>query len=254
MRKTVTASVLLCCASFFAAGIGCTAKNDVRIVKDGLVKRLCYESYWGLGGYPRKPVPIKIRIDRPEKTFHIWINDFEVTETYHMADYLSGILRDKDAVVLRHSGYNIELRPPHRGYLEHRPLFDGEGVVEDILEMPADCTPHYDPTTPKKELMLSTVIKTVQYRLEDFARMGIAKYPRELTLIIADFNIDYPMTYVLVEQTNKVYTITLHDFQDYESDEYERMGEYPFGERYKPAKSLIEKIRKHGIRKKIALE
>jgi hypothetical protein len=75
----------------------------------------------------------------------------------------------------------------------------------------------------------------------------------EVTLIIADFNIDYPYTYIMVEPVNEVYRVTLHDPQNYDSDEYEREGEYPFGEEYSVSKELLEKIHKHGIIRKITL-
>jgi len=125
--------------------------------------------------------------------------------------------------------------------------------IIDTLVIPKDCTPNYDPASPKKEIMLKTVVGTIQIKLSNFVRQGIAKYPRNLTILIADFNVDYPSTYVRVEGINEVYSVTLHDFENYDSDQFEREGEYPFGEVYNKSKELLAKIHKHGIRREITI-
>jgi hypothetical protein len=128
-------------------------------------------------------------------------------------------------------------------------------LITDTLTIPTDCTPRYEPLTRQKGRMVETVVSTLQKRLSAWMQRGIATYPREVTLNIADFNVDYPSTYILVEPPVELYTATLHKVSDYDSDEYERDGEYPLGEiRMKPhMKDLLEKIRKHGIVRKIVL-
>jgi hypothetical protein len=128
-------------------------------------------------------------------------------------------------------------------------------LSEDAITIPTDCNPRYDPPTPRKQRMLETVINTLQKHLSVFMRSGVSKYQSQITLTIADFNVDYPSTYILVEPPGHLFTVTLHNPQDYDSDLYEREGEYPLREvRVKPHhKDLLEKIRKHGIVRKVTL-
>ena len=229
------------------------ADNQTSSIRNAMVRFLCFEVYWERSDYKLGTTfPMKIDIDK--NNFQIWINDLKVNKRAHVAGFFTGRLRNGEAAVIGHEAYNIKLTPPVIGYIENKAMFDSKDVIEDTLTVPSDCTPHYDPTTPKKELMLRTVISTVQKELSSWVRQGIAKYPREITVIIADFNVDYSYTYVLVKQTNDVFSVALHDFQEYDSDEYERDGEYPFGTIYNTSKSLLEEIRKHGIVRKIKVE
>ena len=73
-------------------------------------------------------------------------------------------------------------------------------------------------------------------------------------LIIADFNIDYPYTYVIVEPDLKDFLVTLHDIQDYDSEAFEREGSYPFNVLYEISDQIEKKIREHGIIIDVKLE
>lgn len=252
MRKLLFMFLLVCGISVSVVPNDYASNaNEVSSIKNALLRRLCFEIYWEWSDRPSSTLPMRIRIE--DESFRIWINDLRVTKKAHMAGYFVGRLRNGRAAIIHSEAYNINLTPSVPGYVENKPLFDAKDVIEDTLILPSDCTPRYDPISPQKELMLRTVVSTVQKTLSSWVKEGIAKYPREVTLIIADFNVDYPSTYILVKPINKVYSVTLHDPQDYESDEYERSGEYPFGEVYNKSKSLLAKIRKHGIVRKIVL-
>jgi len=256
MRKILLLILLMCCVCVFCIGRDSYAfistTDKVKSIKSALARSLCFEKYWEWSDYKINSVlPIKIAIIG--KDFHIWINDFEVSRRAHMAGYFEGKLRNDKAVIIRTESYNIGLIPSLPGYQKNKKLFENQDVIEDSLIVPSNCSPYYDVATAQKELMLRTVTSTVQKQLNSWHKQGIVKYPRELTLIIADFNIDYSSTYILVEETKKLYSVTLHDPQSYESDEYERIEEYPFGEIYNKSKSLLGKIRKHGIIRKIML-
>lgn len=252
MRKVMFFLFLVCIGLFNAGSSYSFADYEVASIKNSLSRWLCFERYWEWPiDRPSSILPMRIKSD--DNTFRIWINNLEVTKESHMAGYFIGRIRNGHAAIISREAYNINLTPPVPGYVKNKKLFEHDSVIEDVLIMPSDCSPHYDQPTPQKELMLQTAVSTMQKRLSEFAKMGIAKYPKELTLIIADFNIDYPSTYILVDQTKEVYSVTLHDPQNYDSDEYERSGEYPFGELYNKSKTLLEKIRKHGIVRKIVL-
>jgi len=230
------------------------AADQVASVKQALSQALCYGVYWMGSNYDLgRSLPIQIRMDGPE--VFVWIPDLEVTKSDHMAGFFVGRLKEGKGVVTHAESYNINLTPPLPAYLKNRRYFETGTVIKETLTMPEDCTPNYDPSSPQKELMVRTVVSTMQKTLGRWAKTSIKKYPAEVNIIIADFNIDYPSTYVLVKPGDELYSVTLHDPQDYDSDEYEREGIYPLGERrVEPGmENLLAKIRKHGITRKIVL-
>ena len=222
-------------------------------IKEALSRSLCYELYWQGQKYQvGVPLPLDIKIQ--QERFLAWIDDLKVAQGVRMSGFFIGRVKDGKGVALLDRGYNVDVSPQVPGYAEDRRHFVG-GTMKDTLTIPTDCTPRYDPPTPQKERKLQTVVTTMQKQLSSFVRIGAAKYPREITLIIADFNIDYPRTYVLVKPPGELYTVTLHNRQDYDDDLYEREGEYPLGSlRVTPhLKDLLAKIHKHGIIRKIVL-
>jgi len=243
---------------------------QITVVKNAVVRYSCFQVYWH--GWNRKqgtPLPLQLRIEGDEhlslpyeikadgKRFIAWIKGVEFHRGNRIDQFLTGRVSNDSAAIILSEGYNADLRPPVPGHAENRSRFKGSQVITDTLTIPTDCTPRYDSPTPQKERMLRAVVTTMEKRLSSFVRTGAAQYPKEVTLIIADFNVDYPSTYILVDLPGELYTysVTLHDPQDYDSDQYEREGEYPFGNiRIKPEhKELLAKIRKHGIVRKIIL-
>lgn len=256
MRKMFCLVLLFSCfATSFTEGVSVSDDNQIAPIRESLSRNFCYEVYWEAGANYKLGSSLQVEMKFVGEKFLVWINNMEMKGPYHVAGFYTGRLKDEKGVIIRRESYNIDLKPHVPGYSENRSLFEKNTVIKDTIIIPSDCTPHYDPQTPKKELMLRTVVSTVQKQLNRWGGQGIVKYPHELTLVIADFNIDYPSTYVLVEQTKNLYSVTLHDPQNYDSDEYERNGEYPLGEVYNQSKtkSLIAKVRKHGIIQKIVL-
>jgi hypothetical protein len=216
--------------------------RKMELIKKGVIRYICFDEYWQSGILYKRDKPLTMRVIIDGNKFYSEVEDALSFHGTLTSMYQIGLLKPDKAIVT----HNFEIEMEKR--------LEDASVITDTLTLPTDCTPHYDQPTPRKELMMRTAVKTVQGHIEDWARKSIAKYPREVTLVIADFNIDYLMTYILVEPMNKVYRVHLHNPHDYDSDEYERGGWYPFGEQYNPAKSLTEKIRRHGIRKEIILD
>lgn len=250
MKSTVVA-LLLIFTALVNRGFA-TEEGQIVSIKEAVNRWLCYEVYWGEASHRLgKTYPLFIRLEG-EKFFAL-ANDLEPILRDPTAGFYIGRLRNGKAAVISGERYNVKLNPPLPSYLKAQRLFESQSIIKTTFTMPPDCTPKYDSVTPQKELMINTVVKTMQKNLNMFVSMGIAKYPKEVTLIIADFNIDYPYTFVLVEQTKEVYIVTLHDTQNYDSDEFELEGQYPFGQVYDKWNGLLEKISKHSIFRKIIL-
>jgi hypothetical protein len=217
-------------------------EQRLALIKAVVTRDMCLDEHWANEILYRRDKPLTMGVIIDGSKYYSKVEDVYSFHGHSTTLYQIGILKPDRAIIT----HNFEMDMEER--------FAEGLVMTTTLTLPADCTPKYDPTTPEKELMIDTVVKTVQKHFDSLVKLGIAKYPRELTLVIADFNVDYPMTYVLAEPKNKVYRIYLHTQQDYDSGEYEQGGAYPLSEAYNPAKSLIKTIRKHGIKKKITLD
>lgn len=254
MRKVL---IFLFLVVLNAAHAGATqpvpADDQPASIKEALRKSLCYELYWQ-GQKFQVGVPLPLQVKILEGRFLAWVDDLKATHHVRMSGFFMGRVKDGRSIAVLTRGYNPDLSPQAPGYAEDRQHFVA-GAMKDTLTIPADCTPRYDPPTAEKARKLKTVVSTMQKQISSLVRMGAARYPPEITLIVADFNIDYPSTYVLVEPAGDLYTLTLHDPEDYDSDLYERQGEYPLRwVRVAPhLRDLLGKIRRHGIIQKILL-
>lgn len=217
-----------------------------------LIRNFCFEIYWWGRSY-NTGVPLTVEVKVQGEQFFAWVHDIEAGKGVRMAGVYKGMVKETHAAIIDSGAYNVALSPPAPLYLEERRHFESPPVFKTKLIIPTECTPSYDPPTPRKERMLETVVNTLRIRLSDFVRTGIALYPHEVTIIIADFNPDYPETLILVESSGEVFVVTLHDPRDYDSHKYERQGEYPLGQRHHPQKDLMRKIRRHGIIREIVL-
>jgi hypothetical protein len=243
LRIIVACGVLFLSAPSIPRALAAEDAGITARIKTAVTRSLCYDVYWGGGRFYRKGVPLPLKIKIEGTKFYAQLQDVGDLGKRSVSLYQIGLVRAESAVVT----HNFE-----RG-LEKR--FLDTPVISDVLTIPTDCTPRYDPPAPQKERMLQTVVSTLKKQLSSFVRAGVWKYPSGVRLTIADFNVDYPSTYILVEPPGHLYSVTLHNPQDYDSDLYERQGEYPFGEiRVRPHhRPLLAKIRKHGIVRKITL-
>ncbi len=170
----------------------------------------------------------------------------------HFAAFFEGRIKDGKGAIAKYEGYNT-IAGPFPEFRKFKKRFTSGSVMKDTLTIPADCAPRYDPPTPQKEQMVKTVVSTMKMLLNGYSRDGISKYPPEVKIVIADFNTDYPYTYVLVEPAKELYTVVFHDPEDYDNDEYGRDGEYGTGEEYHLYTYILTQIRENGIVRKIAI-
>ena len=245
-------------------------RGRVSVVKRAVSRWLCWDKYWGWGGCSLgRVVPAEIKLEK--NIFYVWIDNIVVTDKVRMAAFYEGRIRNRQASVILREAFGLSLhREPHSpmkkkkgsfqsggqaitgpSLLERRKrLFESGSIISTHISIPAYCTPHFEAATPEKELMIATVTRTVKRQLAILAKHS-AIIPPHLNMIIANFNVDYPSTYVFVEELNQVYVITLHDVADYGSHAFEKTGYYPFGELYEPSEVLISRIKRNGIVKEI---
>lgn len=216
---------------------------------------MCYDDYWrgrifGPGSY----IPIKIKFDKDK--FNVMASGDLSSGDGLAFFFYTGRFKDGKAAIIRMAGYSTDLNGKGKVgpvFEKRRQEFTNGNVYKDSMVMPIDCTPQYDPPDAQKELMLHSIIKTVRGMLfSDMKSEGKTNQYSEYTITIANFNVDYPYTYVLIEPTGNILSITLHNVSDYDSDEFERMGQYPWSEMHDTTDAITKKIREHGIVKNIS--
>ncbi|MCX5805762.1 MAG: hypothetical protein NT010_06810 [Proteobacteria bacterium] len=254
MTKVIIKILVLFCLFTCIPGYTlCTDSDEqVKFTKEALIRWLCWDKYWGWGPYEQGiTVPIEIKIDK--ESFYVWINDLLTKPDFHVAGFYTGRIKDGQGAVMSCEGYSIpyNIKPDKKRY------FETGQVIKDNITIPKDCSPCYDPPSPQKELMFRMLVKTMKNELSQLARMGLSESPKKIFLTIANFNIDYPSTYVLAEPLGAIYRVVFHstmNVQEYDDNFFEKLGGYPIGEMYDPSHDLIAKIRKHGITREIILD
>jgi hypothetical protein len=226
-----------------ATGFGAVAGDD-GAVAEAIQRALCYDVYWNGQEYELgKRVPVKIKVDG--ERVRARIDNVLVYRKFRTSLVLDGIREGARVSAAITKGYEPRSAPP-----EERREFE-HGVIDTVVSLPKDCTPRFDPSTPRKEQVVATVIETIRNFLLSGYLFG-ERLPREVTITIANFNLDYPKTFVLVEPGRKVYSVTLHDPSDYGNTEYWRREEYRIGPVYGrwQTEYYIRKIRAHALVKK----
>jgi hypothetical protein len=123
------------------------------------------------------------------------------------------------AVVTSSFGYNKTLTKENSGFQESwGRVFDddskhafGTDVRMGELRIPMKCTLVLEDDTAVKREMVDAVRRTLASILTQFNRAGATNYPDLIRVVIANFNIDFGATYVLVRETDEILGVTLND-------------------------------------------
>ncbi|MBI4525849.1 MAG: hypothetical protein HY695_18790 [Deltaproteobacteria bacterium] len=230
---------------------------EVEAIKAALIRYLCFEVYWhGSTAKQGIALPLKLRVEEnpkagPEegKKFTAWIEELKISRGDRIGYFFTGTVKNNSAEVNTKKGFNLDVSPAPT-YLQARRRFETGPAIKEILLIPTDCTPRYDPPTPKKKQMIELIMKTIKNHLSGLRQLGINNYPPQVSLLIADFNEDYPYTFVLIERPHEIWEVSLEDPNGGKSQTYRAASNPDLAE----DKQIIAKIRKHAIKRKITLE
>jgi hypothetical protein len=239
----------------YSASVGdSVSQGRIDLVKGALERMICYDDYWeGTIFEPGSHISLEIRFNREK--FHVVVcGPLDAGPGLGYVFY-TGRIKEGEAAIADMMAYTTgDVTGKDMGgpaFESERKRIETWDLHKDYMLMPIDCTPRYDASTSKKELMIQTIVNEVRHIYSDDNRPGheVSRVP-ELTLIIADFNIDYRNTEVIVEPFGKVLRLALHDPQNYDREDYEAGG-YTWVEIYGPSHDAVKAIREHGIVKKI---
>lgn len=216
-------------------------------IKELIVERRCYELYFQ-GGVVEEEAgtsrPLKVAFD--DHRFYARIDPAGFSGPSHQPwqlNYIGEIDGNRIRLLIKNSEPDLDEK------------FASSSVIQDTLTMPANCEFHYDPDTREKQRMLDKVVQAVQATLASAAPTESgSRYPAHVKLTVANFNVDYPYAYVLVEEPQLLFSVALHDPNDSDEAAYQA-GDYWVGQQYGKQKlaRITPNIRVHGITRTIVL-
>ncbi len=242
--------ILLFSASFYAQ-----AKNDeppsLLLIRTALNNYINYEICWA-GGGPHggmlyrfgKTVILSLAVSKDEKKFYVWGDDLQYSiELHHpsLTDNYYGAYSNHMAAIIGMGGpFAIA---PKRLVSVSAEKFD--------FTIPRQCVMTFPPSS-EKTAMVNAIVNTMTDFVEQVNREEQFQYPSPLHIVIANFDVNYPRTFVYIEETHEVYALTLHDITNYFGDTFLKEG-YPFSliNYFSRSNPFVRKILKYGIHKEI---
>lgn len=229
------------------------APRETSVIAQIVTESLCYDVYWDGGWGPgngyRQGIPLSAKILVDGVHFYVRVNavTLEGPNRRPLSIDRIGVILPRGPVVTMNydPGMDSIMREAH----------------QTQITIPTDCTPHFDPTTPRKRRMIDAIENTVRHEIAENIRVLGLKYPSPQTLTVADFNIDYPQTRAILEPgfrtPGELFEVSLHDPLNWDDSSVEHgLGTYATNEKRirLDMQPMVEKIRRHGIVRKIQIQ
>jgi len=170
-------------------------------------RHVCFSRIWWGDPYARlgQAATVDLRIDG--RTAYLWSEDLRsVPHVRRWADSYMVVARPSGPVVTQRSGYNMELLKGDPAFERERRRVYGAGTQRVSVELPTNCEPRFEPDGPVKTEMRGTLTRTLSTAI---ATWGKRPAKGRVRMTIARFNIDYPETFALREDTGEVWRIGL---------------------------------------------
>jgi len=226
-------------------------------ISDALARRVCFDVYWEDRTSVRlgATIPLEIRIGSDfsygwttslERRPHIskWANYFALKP-------FSG-----REIVVSEEGFDVDAVGKTANYLEKRAKVFNDKARSIPFKIPSNCEPMFDPKTNAKSQMMSAVVSSIRHQFGDFNENSGTHYPRQLKVIIGNFNIDYPATWIYIDATREVFMVNFSSEESSVAPNNYRNWEYVLQQVDNPDSvfELSKKIRREGISLVVTLE
>lgn len=174
---------------------------------DAVRRHVCFSKVWWGDPYVRlgQGAHLDVRIDG--RTAYIWSEDMRaVPRVRRWADSYVVVLRSAGPVVTQRSGYNVELLRGDASMERDRRRVQAGQSQRLQVELPASCDLKFDPAGPVKAEMRAVLTSSLTNAVRTWGRRPAGGRVR---MTVADFNIDYPETFAVREDTGEVLRIGL---------------------------------------------
>lgn len=227
---------------------------STRTVLDAISNRICFESFWWNRGTFRLGKTARMTVRKTGDTAYVWTTELSLVPGVHTwANFFRVFFSGDEAIAYASYGYNVDLLTNVPEVEDNRKQATEGGSETVTLQVPAGCVPKFRADSTLKQRMLATVEHTIAKQLAASNRNGGTNYPQSVQLVIADFNIDYPETQVLIPSTGEVFHVAFRDAADPIGRTFMAQGEYPVAEElnHEEALAVASKILMYGLRRNI---
>lgn len=170
-------------------------------------RHVCFSKVWWSDPYVRlgQDAHVDVRIDG--RTAYLWSEDMRaVPRVRRWADSYVVVLRQAGPVVTQRSGYNVErLRGEPSFEQDRRRVYGGQSQRVEVT-LPAACDLRFDADGPVKADMRTVLNASLTNAVRTWGRRPAGGRVR---MTVANFDIDYPETFAVRQDTGEVLRIGL---------------------------------------------
>ena len=190
-----------------AAGAASAADLTAAQAVEAMRRHVCFSKVWWSDPYVRlgQSAHVDVRVDG--RTAYLWSEDMRaVPRVRRWADSYVVVLRSAGPVVTQRSGYNVELLRGEPAFeRDRRRVYSGQ-TQRIPVDLPTNCDPKFDPDGPVKAEMHAVLTSTLTNAVRTWGRRPAGGRVR---MTVANFNVDYPETFAVRQDTNEVWRIGL---------------------------------------------
>ena len=172
---------------------------------DAMRSHVCFSKLWWGDPYVRlgQTAHVDVRIDG--RTAYLWSEDMRaVPRVRRWADAYVVVLRSAGPAVTQRSGYNVDLlRGETAMERDRRRVYAGQSQRIQV-DLPSNCDPKFDPDGPVKTEMRAVLNSSLTNAVRTWGRRPAGGRVR---MTIANFNVDYPETFAVRQDTGEVLRI-----------------------------------------------
>lgn len=217
--------------------LGCSGCNiSSEQVKDisvltAMKRYVCFDSYWMDNENYRFGETVQLNINSRNDNTYIWVENLE---SQQFMPSNAGFIQFKSAddallPVVREFFNQNAMKDSQNFELRKSIVFSGTVVHRDFV-VPAQCTPEFLPSSELKAKILVDVRKSIADELAQLDMVASEKkYGSSVEVVIANFDIDYPMTFAYLPGSGEVFRIELNSSPDANIGEYLAEGGFPVG-------------------------
>ena len=191
----------------FAAGAASAADITAAQAVEAVRRHVCFSKVWWADPYVRlgQTAHLDVRIDG--RAAYLWSEDMRaVPRVRRWADTYVVVLRSAGPVVTQRSGYNIELLRGEAALEGDRRRVYGGQTQRVQVDLPASCEPKFDAAGPVKTEMRAVLASSLTNAVRTWGHRPAGGRVR---MTVANFNVDYPETFALRQDTGEVLRIGL---------------------------------------------
>jgi hypothetical protein len=170
-------------------------------------RHVCFSKVWWADPYVRLGQSAHVDVRVEGRTAYLWSEDMRaVPRTRRWADSYVVVMRSAGPVVTQRSGYNVELLRGEPALERERRRVYAAPTQRIQVDLPTNCDPKFDPDGPVKTEMRAVLASTLTNAVRTWGRRPAGG---RLRMTVADYNIDYPETFALRQDTGEILRIGL---------------------------------------------